>query len=152
MKLIKSLSWVVSGMFLCSSVLIAQEVKKDEKLKKEVKKQEVVDITVAGAVEKKSKGEGKSFYVVKNSEGKLVALIGKVGGQEVDFEQYVGKMVIVKGKGYVLVKTNKDGKEDGKSIRFSEISTIEITGAAPKEEEKKPEDKKTEEKKPEEAK
>jgi hypothetical protein len=130
-------------VFGFTSVVSADEDGKKKEGKMKDAKPEVVSVEVAGVVEKKETGEKKPmFYAIKNAEGKLVPLKNKVGGKEVDLEQYVGKSVVAKGKGTIITKNEADGKEY-KKINFTEIASIEVAGdSAPKAEEKKPEEKK----------
>lgn len=144
MKSVKSLGWLVLAMCVLgfTSIVTADEGGKKKEGKMKDAKPEVVDVEVTGVVEKKQTGEGKpNFYAIKNAEGKLVPLKNKVGGKEVDLEQFVGKSVVAKGKGTIQTKNEVDGKEY-KKINFTEIASLEVAGdSAPKAEEKKEEKK-----------
>jgi hypothetical protein len=99
----------VSSVMFSSPIFADGDAPKDVKPKEIIKPKQLVvtEIEVSGTVEK-IEGSGQlPFYVVRNEEKKIVALPTKIGGKDIDLEQFVGKSVITKGKGTSYPKKNE---------------------------------------------
>ncbi|MGQ9662467.1 MAG: hypothetical protein ACUVWX_09055 [Kiritimatiellia bacterium] len=87
-------------------------------------KPEPVELTVTGKLTKQ-----ENRYLLTDNEGNKVMLppvkkddAGNVVG--VDYEKFVDKNVVVKGKGFVRVRKTEDGKEMKRTILIS-VASIE---------------------------
>ena len=126
-----------STLFIIGDDAVKKKDKKKEELKNEGPKLKVEDVTSDGKIIK----SGDDFVLMKNRMGVTLPKPNEKDSK-VKLEDWVGKTVIVSGKGSIL-KYEKEGKQLER-ITFESIESIKLP--EPKEGEKK------EEKKPEEMK
>lgn len=121
----KKLFLVVLMIGVAGSLVQAEEAKpKQEQRGVAVEKPEPIELTVTGKLTKQ-----ENRYLLTDNEGNKVLLpplkkddAGNVVG--VDYDKFVDKNVVVKGKGFVRARKTEDGKEI-KRIIFVALLSIE---------------------------
>jgi len=110
---------------VAASLVMAQQVKSEQpKAGTTVEKPEPVELTVTGKLTKQ-----ENRYLLTDKDGNKIMLpplkkdeAGNVVG--VDYEKFVDKDVVVKGKGFVRTRKTEDGKEMKRTI-FTSVTSIE---------------------------
>ena len=119
------------AFFICvtlfSFILVAQEQEKKE--------EKTQNLEVAGVLEKGPANLGAAkapkMYQIKTADKEIISLPSFIEGKQVEFERFLNKKVIAKGKGTIEIKKNDKGEEI-KSTIFSQLDSLELADAKAK--------------------